>query len=68
VGFVHRVKNCRPRNVNSGHPFSFEITKTDLVSITDELLGNFDEFLDLVGHAGEVEEVVGGEGKVLVKA
>jgi len=24
----------------------------ELVSITDELLGNFDEFLDLVGHAG----------------
>jgi len=24
----------------------------ELVSITDELLGNLDEFLDLVGHVG----------------
>lgn len=32
--------------------FSFEIAKTDLVSITDELLGNLNELLELVGHVG----------------
>lgn len=32
--------------------FSFEITETDLVSITDELLRDLDEFLELVGHVG----------------
>jgi len=37
-------------HVSSGRSFSFGVAKTDLVSITDELLGNLNEFLDLVGH------------------
>jgi hypothetical protein len=63
VGLVQRIKNCRSRNVSSGWSHNFEITKTDLVSITDELLGNFDEFLELVGHADWIGEVVGGREK-----
>jgi hypothetical protein len=59
VGLVHRVKNCRSRNVSSGGWLSLEIRKTDLVSISDELLRNLDELLDLVRHIGWVEEVVG---------
>jgi hypothetical protein len=42
--------------------FSFEIAKTDLASVTDELLGNLDEFIELVGHVGQVG-VVGWRGK-----
>lgn len=52
VGFVHRVKNYRSRSVSSGWSFSFEIAETNLISITNELLGNLDEFLDFVGHVG----------------
>jgi hypothetical protein len=50
VGLVHRVKNCRSRNVNLGCSLIFEIVKTDLISITNELLGDLEKFLELVGH------------------
>lgn len=39
-------------HVSSGRSFSFGVSKTDLVSITDELLGDLNEFLDLVRHVG----------------
>ena len=44
-----------------------QIAKTDLASITNELLGDFNEFLDLVGHVGRVRRLSGREGKVMVK-
>lgn len=58
---MHRVKNCRSRNVSLGCTSGFEIAKTDLVSVTDELLGNLEKFLESVGHVcwAEVEEIVG---------
>lgn len=59
MGLVHRVKNCRSRNVSPGCSFNFEIAKTDLVSIPDELLGDLEEFLELVGHCW----VGGGDGR-----
>lgn len=60
MGLVQRVKNCRSRNVGSGWSLNFEIGKTDLVSITDELLGNLNKFLEFVGHVDWVGAVVGG--------
>jgi len=36
--------------------------RQELASVTDELLGNLDEFIELVGHVGQVG-VVGWRGK-----
>jgi len=45
--------NCnRPANVQVLFLSGFCAPCQELVSVTDELLGNFDELLDLVGHAG----------------
>ena len=68
MGLVQRIKNCRSRNVSSGWSLNFEIIKTDLVSFTDELLGNFDKFSEFVGHtSGEVCRGESEGEKVLVK-